>query len=85
MESIALRQLGVEAVVFEKAHEVWEIGAGISIWVNAMKALERLGIADAVGAVGRHGSVIRSGPGTARHSRRSRSTLWRRGLASTSF
>ena len=59
--AIALRRIGVEAVVFERAGEMREIGAGISLWVNAMKALERLGLADEIRAVGREeiGGAIR--------------------------
>jgi 2-polyprenyl-6-methoxyphenol hydroxylase-like FAD-dependent oxidoreductase len=30
--AVALRRAGVEAVVFEKAGELREIGAGISLW-----------------------------------------------------
>ncbi len=51
--AIALRRVGVDAAVFEKAGGLREIGAGISLWVNAMRALERLGLADAVRAAGR--------------------------------
>lgn len=51
--AIALRRAGVEAVVFEQADELREIGAGISLWANAMKALRKLGLHDAVLAVGR--------------------------------
>ncbi len=60
--AIALRRVGVEAVVFEKAPELREIGAGISVWTNAMKALEKIGVADAVRAVGRQeiGGTVRS-------------------------
>jgi 2-polyprenyl-6-methoxyphenol hydroxylase-like FAD-dependent oxidoreductase len=51
--AIALRRIGVEAVVFERADELQEIGAGISLWANAMKALGKLGLADAVLEAGR--------------------------------
>jgi FAD-dependent urate hydroxylase len=51
--AIALRQVGVEVVVFEKADELREIGAGISLWVNAMKALRKLGLYDTVLAIGK--------------------------------
>jgi 2-polyprenyl-6-methoxyphenol hydroxylase-like FAD-dependent oxidoreductase len=51
--AIALRRAGVEAVVFERAPELREIGAGISLWANAMKVLVRLGLYDAVLAAGR--------------------------------
>ena len=50
--AIALRQVGVEAVVFERAAEMREIGAGIGLWANAMKGLRELGLYDAVRAVG---------------------------------
>jgi 2-polyprenyl-6-methoxyphenol hydroxylase-like FAD-dependent oxidoreductase len=53
--AIALRRAGAEVVVLEKAGELREIGAGISIWVNAVEALEGMGLADAVLAVGREG------------------------------
>lgn len=63
--AIALRQVDVDAVVFEKADELREIGAGISLWVNATRALERLGLADAVRAAGREeiGGTIRLSSG----------------------
>lgn len=51
--AVALRRVGVEAVVFEKAGELREIGAGISLWANAMKALQKLGLYEAVLAIGR--------------------------------
>jgi FAD-dependent urate hydroxylase len=51
--AIALRRVGVEAVVFERAAALRKIGAGISLWPNAMKALAKLGLHDAVLAVGR--------------------------------
>lgn len=63
--AVALRRAGVEAVVFERAGDLREIGAGISIWVNAMKALEGLGLAEAVRAAGREeiGGEIRTAGG----------------------
>jgi 2-polyprenyl-6-methoxyphenol hydroxylase-like FAD-dependent oxidoreductase len=51
--AIALRQVGVEVAVFEKAGELREIGAGNSLWANAMKALRKLGLYDTVLAVGK--------------------------------
>ncbi len=53
--AIALRRVGVEAVVLERAAEMREIGAGISLWANAMKALKKLGLYDAVRAAGKGG------------------------------
>lgn len=50
---ISLRRAGVEAVVLERAGEMHEIGAGITVWANAMRALEKIGVADAVRAAGK--------------------------------
>src|SRR4051794_6380481 len=46
--AIALRRAGYEAVVLERAGQLWGVGAGISLWPNAVRALRRLGIGDAV-------------------------------------
>ena len=45
--AISLRRAGVEAVVFERAPELREVGAGIALWANALKALRRLGLYEA--------------------------------------
>jgi 2-polyprenyl-6-methoxyphenol hydroxylase-like FAD-dependent oxidoreductase len=52
----------VEPVVFERSGEMREIGAGITLWANAVKALKRLGVFDAVraAAVAEIGGEIRS-------------------------
>jgi 2-polyprenyl-6-methoxyphenol hydroxylase-like FAD-dependent oxidoreductase len=42
--AVALQRVGVEAVVFEKAAEITEIGAGLSLWSNAILAARRLGV-----------------------------------------
>jgi 2-polyprenyl-6-methoxyphenol hydroxylase-like FAD-dependent oxidoreductase len=41
---VALQRVGIEAAVFEKAPEFAEVGAGLSLWSNAMLALRRLGL-----------------------------------------
>lgn len=46
--AIALRDIGYDTTVFERATPLREVGAGISLWSNAMTALECLGVADAV-------------------------------------
>jgi 2-polyprenyl-6-methoxyphenol hydroxylase-like FAD-dependent oxidoreductase len=43
--AVALRRAGVRATVFERAPELLEIGAGLSLWPNAIRALERLDLA----------------------------------------
>jgi 2-polyprenyl-6-methoxyphenol hydroxylase-like FAD-dependent oxidoreductase len=53
--AVALQRVGIEAAVFERAPDLKEVGAGLSLWSNAVKALGRVGLADAVVA---RGSVI---------------------------
>jgi len=48
----ALKRIGVDCAVFERAAELHEVGAGLSLWSNAMTALARIGLADAVIARG---------------------------------
>ncbi|MFH8484845.1 FAD-dependent monooxygenase [Streptomyces longisporoflavus] len=58
--AIALHRRGWHVEVLERAPEFTEIGAGISLWPNALRALEALGLADAVrelGAVEASGGV----------------------------
>jgi 2-polyprenyl-6-methoxyphenol hydroxylase-like FAD-dependent oxidoreductase len=50
--AIALQRTGREVLVLERAAALREIGAGISLWPNAVKALRRLGIGDDVEAAG---------------------------------
>jgi 2-polyprenyl-6-methoxyphenol hydroxylase-like FAD-dependent oxidoreductase len=50
--AIALGRAGVEAVVFERAEELREIGAAVTLWANATKALKKLGVYDAVREAG---------------------------------
>ena len=46
--AIALRRIDIDAVVLEQAPELREVGAGISLWPNAINAFRRLGIGEAV-------------------------------------
>lgn len=50
--AIALQQLGQNVKVFERASELKEMGAGIVLSANAIKALENLGIAEQVRQAG---------------------------------
>ena len=50
--AIALRKTGHEVVVLERAPRVDPIGAGITLFANAMRALDRLGVGEAVAARG---------------------------------
>lgn len=42
--ALALRREGFEPSVYEQAPELLEVGAGIALWPNAFRALERLGL-----------------------------------------
>ncbi len=50
--AVALHRRGREVVVLERAAEFTEIGAGLSLWPNAMRALAALGLAEQVRALG---------------------------------
>jgi 2-polyprenyl-6-methoxyphenol hydroxylase-like FAD-dependent oxidoreductase len=56
--AIALRQIGVDVTVYEKVNELSDVGAGLTLWANAIKALRRLGLAE---AVLKHGAKIQKG------------------------
>ncbi|HEV8145357.1 MAG TPA: FAD-dependent monooxygenase [Bryobacteraceae bacterium] len=49
--AVALRKKGIDAEVYEKSPELREVGAGISLWPNAVKALRKLGLGDALDAI----------------------------------
>lgn len=46
--AIALRKVGIDVAVYERAPELREVGAGISLWVNAFRALDHIGAGDSV-------------------------------------
>ncbi|MFF9011580.1 FAD-dependent monooxygenase [Streptomyces sp. NPDC014870] len=50
--ALALHRRGWRVEVLERAPRFTEIGAGISLWPNALRALEALGTADTVRALG---------------------------------
>ena len=61
--ALALRQVGIEATVYERAEAFGEVGAGISLWPNATRVLRRLGVLDAVAAqAGRIDALSVRGP-----------------------
>src|SRR5919204_614831 len=53
---VALRQAGVDTVVFERTPEYRELGTGLHIAINAMRGLRELGLADEV--VRRAGTLV---------------------------
>jgi len=50
--AIALGRVGVEPVVYEQADRLREVGAGLTLWANASKALGKLGAAGGLLAIG---------------------------------
>lgn len=48
--AIALARAGLDVQVFERAAEIREVGAGISLWTNAIRALDHLGVRQAIDA-----------------------------------
>lgn len=50
--AIALQQQGNEVLVYERAEAIGEVGAGLTLWANALKVLRKLSIADRVIATG---------------------------------
>jgi 2-polyprenyl-6-methoxyphenol hydroxylase-like FAD-dependent oxidoreductase len=46
--AIALRSAGATVIVYERAPELTEVGAGISLWSNALRGLDTIGAGAAV-------------------------------------
>ena len=46
--AIGLRQHGHEPIVFEQAPQLREVGAGVSLWPNALRAADHLGVGAAI-------------------------------------
>lgn len=63
--ALALRRRGHDVNVYERAPELREAGAGITLWPNAMRQLFDLGIGDAIAARGLRlgAAAIRSADG----------------------
>ncbi|GGU50935.1 FAD-dependent monooxygenase [Lentzea flava] len=50
--TIALREQGIEASVFERANRLRDVGAGVALSANATRLLSRLGLGKALDVVG---------------------------------
>jgi 2-polyprenyl-6-methoxyphenol hydroxylase-like FAD-dependent oxidoreductase len=50
--ALALRARGLSVMVFEQASELREIGAGVSIFPNATRLLQRIGLTDEIEKIG---------------------------------
>ncbi len=49
---IALRQAGYEVEIYDRVRELRPTGAGISLWSNGVKVLNRLGLGEQMAAIG---------------------------------
>ncbi|MEB3189617.1 MAG: FAD-dependent urate hydroxylase HpxO [Snowella sp.] len=49
---IALKQVGYTVEIYDKASELRPVGAGISLWSNGVKILNRLGLGNAIARLG---------------------------------
>ena len=47
----ALQRAGMRVTVFERNHELREVGAGLTLWANAVQVLQELGLASEIAAV----------------------------------
>src|SRR5215471_4338857 len=48
----ALQHAGMNVSVFERVKEQQEVGAGLTLWANAMQALHKLGLPDLLPSIG---------------------------------
>ncbi len=46
--ALALKEFGFEAEVYEQAPVLLDVGAAIAVWPNALRVLERLGLAETI-------------------------------------
>lgn len=42
--AVALRQVGIDAVIYERSPQLGEVGAGMMLWPNATRVLQRMGL-----------------------------------------
>src|SRR5258706_4616113 len=47
----ALQRAGMRVTVFERNHELREVGAGLTLWANGVQVLQELGLASDIAAV----------------------------------
>ena len=50
--AVGLRRAGIDVKVFERTRELGEVGSAFFVWTNGMRALQELGLADQVEALG---------------------------------
>src|SRR6266853_5725224 len=50
--AIALKRAGLDVTVFERAEELQEVGSGLPLWTNALRALHKIGLCDELEKLG---------------------------------
>ena len=50
--AIALKRAGMDVTVFERAEELREVGSGLPLWTNALRALHTIGLSDELEQLG---------------------------------
>lgn len=51
--AIALQREGIAVSVFERVKELEEVGAGLTLWANALRAIQKIGLTDLLETVGK--------------------------------
>jgi 2-polyprenyl-6-methoxyphenol hydroxylase-like FAD-dependent oxidoreductase len=51
--AIALQREGIAVRVFERVQELVEVGAGLTLWANALRAIHKIGLTDMLETVGK--------------------------------
>ena len=51
--AIALQRAGIDVAVFERVKEQQEVGAGLSLWANAIRALQKIGLSELLASIGK--------------------------------
>lgn len=51
--AIALQREGIAVSVFERVKKLEEVGAGLTLWANALRALQQIGLTDLLETVGK--------------------------------
>ncbi len=49
--AIGLRKIGLDVALYERAPQLREVGAGIMIWANGLRALDALGVGESVRSI----------------------------------
>src|SRR2546422_3912512 len=50
--AIVLKRAGMDVTVFERAEELREVGSGLPLWTNALRALHTIGLSDELEKLG---------------------------------